>query len=59
MTDLLSEILLAKTKEELIEDLIYWRGEFEIARRASRLFEDASNAWMERALKAEAKNGTD
>ena len=31
------------------------REEFEIVRKASRLFEDAANQWMDRALKAEAK----
>jgi hypothetical protein len=30
------------------------RKEFEIVRTASRLFEDACNRWMDRALKAEA-----
>lgn len=30
------------------------QSEFEIVRAASRLFEQASNVWMERALKAEA-----
>ena len=29
--------------------------EFEILRQAARLFEDASNVWMERALKAESR----
>lgn len=31
---------------------------FEISRKASHMFENASNLWMERALKAEAKNAT-
>ena len=34
------------------------REEFEIVRKASRLFEDAANQWMDRALKAEAKLAT-
>lgn len=32
----------------------FQKSEFEIVRTASRLFEDAANVWMERALKAEA-----
>lgn len=35
-----------------VEDKI--RREFEPVRRACKLFEEASNAWMDRALKAEA-----
>jgi len=30
------------------------KKDFEIVRKASRLFENTSNAWMDRALKAEA-----
>ena len=48
--------------EEWIDPAAYWEAEYkrlkadlEIVRKASRLFEEASNAWMERALKAEAE----
>lgn len=41
-------------QHEAADEIERIRVEFEIVRTASRLFEQASNDWMERALKAEA-----
>lgn len=44
------------TRQEQCEnDLKALRRDFEIVRSASRMFEEAANNWMERALKAEAE----
>lgn len=53
----LGELCWPGINADLLE-LARLRAEFEIVRTASRLFEDAANTWMERALKAEAAIAT-
>lgn len=58
-TELCTHVELHEHVQKLKVDIAALRCEFEIVRQASRLFEDAMNVWMERAMKAEAANATD
>lgn len=41
--------------DDVLEIIDQLQNDVEMYRRAARLYEEASNTWMERALKAEAK----
>lgn len=47
---------LAELLRDIAANVSLLERDFEIVRKASRLFEQATNDWMDRALKAEAAN---